>query len=361
MISRRLFAALPLAAPLVRASMRRLDIEDMRHEPLDVGRITILSLSPDGKVLASIKYPNRLCFLDATTLEPLATGEQLDELKAIDRDSVHWSPDSKRIAFSLDAWRLMQESDIFVADVATATITNVTAEDRTEEAASLMATPDALIDVYPRWLNDATLLFARHDGSDGEVATCDICTLLVESGRIETVVPLQPHGYRFVTSPPILRADSSMIMTVQGDDQASEIIIVDANGEVSPLAIQGVQAPVLVSANATHAVVQDRASGGSLLVPIDDPMATMPFGDVFAYGDGYEFIGQPAVASDPETYAGIAISRSSKKYRLFTLINGKRQDRGYLGGDVRAPACQLVGNTLLVVEPRNAWLISLGG
>lgn len=359
MLSRRNLIALTAVAPI--APLPRLDMEDTRHEPLDVGRTTILSLSPDGKVLAGIKAPNRLCFLDSTSLEPLATGEQRDELQLLDRASVHWSPDSSRIAFSLDAWRTMRDSDIYVADVATATVTNVTPEEGAEEATTPIALPDALIDVYPRWLDNATLLFARHDGSDGETATCDLCTLSLESGDIETAVPLQPHGYQFVISPPILRADGSMIMTVQGGMQAGVAVIVDADGEVSSIALEGVQAPIVVSASDTQAIVQDRASFGSLLVPFDDPTATTPFGDVFGYGDDYEFIGVPAVASDPDAYVGVAISESSGKYRVFTLIDGKRQDHGHLGGDVKAPACHLVGNALLITEPQNAWLIPLHG
>ena len=361
MISRRLFAALPASAPFMGYRLSRLDIEDVRHEPLDVGATTVLSISPDSTVLVGVQFRNRLCFMDATTLEVLALGEPLDMLQSLDRASVNWSPDSSRIAFSLDAWRMMRDSDIFVADVATATITNITAEGHGEEAAALIDITGALIDVYPRWLDDATLVFARHDTSDGEVGTCDLCTLALASGVIETALSLQPHGYQFVISPPIVRADGSMIMTVQGGMKAGEVVIVDADGEVSPVPLEGVQAPVLVSASETHAVVQDRTSVGSLLVPLDDPTATTPFGDVFAYGDGYEFIGVPAVASDPEAYVGVAISKSSGKYRVFTLIDGKRQDRGYLGGDVKGPTCHLIGNTLLVEEPQNVWLIPLGG
>lgn len=359
MISRRLFAALPLAVPLAHGSLPRLDIEDIRHEPLDVGRTTVLSLSPDGTTLAGIQARNRLCFLNASTLEVLAIGTQMDELQLIDRASVHWSPDGTRIAFSLDAHRGMHDSDIFVADSASAAITNITAEGQADETAPLMDTNDVLIDLYPRWVDNAALLFARHDSSDGEVATCNLCTLAVESGVVETAVSLQSHDYRFVTSPPILRVDGSMIMTVQGGARASEIVIVDADGEVSPVAVESMQAPVVVSANETHVVVQDRAAFGSLLIPLDDPGTARPFGDIFGYGTGYQFIGQPAIASAPERYAAVAISDSSDKYRVFTIIDGKRRDRGYLGGEVSNPTCHLVGGFLLIEEARNAWLIDL--
>ena len=361
MLSRRLFATLPVVVPFAGNLLPRLDLQDTRHEPLDVGATTILSISPDGAVLAGVQFRNRLCFLDAVTLDVLARGDQTDVLQMIDRASVHWSPDQTRIAFSLNAWRQMRDSDIYIADVATATITNLTAEGGDEESASIIDEPDVAVDVYPRWIDDATILFARHEDIGGGDSTCALSTLRVTTGAVEPFVPLDPHGYRFVSSPPLLRADGSLVMTVQGGAQPSEIVIVDAAGELTPVEIDGVQAPELQGATNTQLLVWDVAGYALLVVPIDNPAAAIPFADIFDYGDGYQFIGRPAVASAPEAYSGVAVSASSGKHRVFTMIDGERRDRGHLGGEVGNPTCHLASGVLLIAEERNAWLIDISG
>ena len=282
------------------------------------------------------------------------------ELQSIDRSSIHWSPDGTRIAFSLDTWRHMRDSDIFNADVATATISNLTAEGHQQEAASILDRPDVSLDIYPRWINDSTVIFARQRVVKSGQSTCEICTLAIESLVVESLISLHPPGYRFVASPPILLTNGSMVMTLQGGDHPSEIVIVDPVGDLMPVEIEGARVPELLNATNTQGLVWDRETHIYWLVLLDGSGEKMPLTALFEYGDGYQFIGHPTIAETPVAYAGVALSASSEKYRVFTMVGGEQRDRGHLNGDVIDPACILVKDRLFISDLRNAWLIELG-
>src|SRR5690606_36459546 len=101
------------------------------------------------------------------TYDTIARSEPMPEVSIIDHTSVTWSPDSTALAWSLDAARLMRDSDIYVFDVHSGQITNLTdAEPTDKDAVSLMdddVSGLALdVDLYPSWSADGErIYFAR--------------------------------------------------------------------------------------------------------------------------------------------------------------------------------------------------------
>jgi DNA-binding beta-propeller fold protein YncE len=136
---------------------------------VDLGDAESLSLSPDGSRLAVWNWNREepaICALDAATLAeqrcaPVPRG-------LIAADSVAWSPDGTRVAFTEEALRHGKDGDIWVADFEAGTATNLT-DDGTEE--SLRAPVGTPIDVAPAWSPDGTeIVFSRsvREGEDEE-------------------------------------------------------------------------------------------------------------------------------------------------------------------------------------------------
>ncbi len=355
MLSRRTLMALTAIAPI--APLPRLDIPDNHIEPLDVGRTSILAISPDASLLVGIESGDHLVFLDAATLEVRAESDPLDELRLVDRLSVRWSPDSARVAFSLDAWRMGRDSDIFIADVATATITNATPEGDEEEAPSLLDAGDVQIDMYPCWLDDTTLMFARnYVDSDGD-RVVGFHTLDVQTG---TTSPRELQGagsYEYVASPIFSRTDGSFVTGVMGSGNASDIITVSADGESTPVPMDGVSDPILIDASDTHLLLWDAAAATVVMVPVDDPASAIPVADLFETTD------QPVVAGfpcfGPYAVSLAAVVKYGEKMRLFLWTNGALRDCGYLTGVAADIQVQWAGDRILMAQRSDAWLFTL--
>jgi WD40 repeat protein len=113
-----------------------------------------LALSSDGTMVAGVTENETFCVWDVATFEAIAQSEPLPELRIIDDESVTWAPDGRAVAWSLNAPRLMRDSDIYVFDVESAAITNLTREpSKEEDAASLMEATgiEFGVDMFPVW------------------------------------------------------------------------------------------------------------------------------------------------------------------------------------------------------------------
>ena len=128
MIDRRSLIALTATAPFM-VKAPRLDMPDLRLDALELEDgedVKILSISPDATTIVGIKDRERLCFYrsespfyETAVIDVLSTSDPLPELQAIDPSSIRWSPDSSRIAFSINAFLYMRDSDIYVVESAT--------------------------------------------------------------------------------------------------------------------------------------------------------------------------------------------------------------------------------------------------
>jgi len=149
-----LLATLFLAAPALAQGTgwhvtRTIELEPERE---------FLLLSPDGRKIFEVNphEPDDICVRDFTTFEVTCDGIPAG---IIDITSVTWAPDSSAVAFSIDWLQSGIDSDIFVQDAETGTITNLT-DDGVEEYDE--ATEPFAVDTYPSWApGSRTLLFQR--------------------------------------------------------------------------------------------------------------------------------------------------------------------------------------------------------
>ena len=131
-------------------------------------RTTPVALSPDGQWIAGIDEEDRFCVWDAATLEPTCDAGDL----TIHPESIAWAPDSTAVAWSLDAFRLIVESDIYVFEVATGKSVNLTNDEVPGEEHAQQYITSSTIDVMPTWSRDSrSITFARAAGSPDQPGT----------------------------------------------------------------------------------------------------------------------------------------------------------------------------------------------
>jgi WD40 repeat protein len=162
-------AQTPVASPVSTAGIRYAAVPG-----------TALALSPDGTMLAGIVDRNRIVVWSTDTLDTVAESAPLDEISLIDETSLTWSPDSSALAWSLLAAVQLRDSDIYVFDVDTGEIMNLTDDDPMDRDAPrlpIMDVPDDFqplnVDILPSWTADGeNLVFARSIwGSENDAGT----------------------------------------------------------------------------------------------------------------------------------------------------------------------------------------------
>src|SRR5690606_1072649 len=121
---------------------------------------------PDGEHILNIAR-DALCLyaFDGTLVRCTnmddAVGQRLD----IDMETPVWSPDGKYVAFALNALILYVDSDIWVFEVETGALNNLT-DDNFDGGLPLNQKDDVdgvFVDLSPAWLPDGRLSFIRHD------------------------------------------------------------------------------------------------------------------------------------------------------------------------------------------------------
>jgi dipeptidyl aminopeptidase/acylaminoacyl peptidase len=127
-----------------------------------------ISLSPDGQWLLAVQR-GVPCMYETASLDLKFCVEE-PEINALDYQSVAWSPDGGRVALTENFFRQFFDSDLWVLDIKSAKLTNLT-EDHAERI-PLGADQDEkpLIDLLPTWSpNGKELLFTRSIQRTGTV------------------------------------------------------------------------------------------------------------------------------------------------------------------------------------------------
>lgn len=156
---------------------------DLREFEVMDGRI--IGLSPDGSRFAvSQPLQQRLCIFDAATLAEV-TCAATDEIAGGARllDAV-WSPDSTRLAFGEDDAQYGADSDLYVLDAASGSITNLTGDNYAGDAAEAPGT--LFVDLAPAWTPDGqSLTFSRTSWPGGVATESAIAQIAVGGGEVQ--------------------------------------------------------------------------------------------------------------------------------------------------------------------------------
>jgi hypothetical protein len=176
--------------------------------------------SPDGRWLAGIGPDKNFCVWKISSLKASCS----KTIEGIEPPSIRWSPDSSAVAFTLYAARYLIDSDIYVFDVTTGKLSDIT-DDGVEGTLSL-ADPDPAkgavdIDVYPAWSPDSqSLVFARTNWNANNRATT-LASVGRDGGKVTTLQLISPTEPLVMISPMFWLKDDSIVFSVWHADIAN--------------------------------------------------------------------------------------------------------------------------------------------
>jgi len=120
----------------------------------------------------------------------------------VDSDSIRWSPDGQYIAFAIEPWRLLIDSDIFVLSLESGQFANLTEDDYDRGFSPGREVPeDVTIDTAPAWTPDGRLTFVRHSAALDEIAP-SLWEVDPAGGEPQKIADLltAPEGFSYVPS-----------------------------------------------------------------------------------------------------------------------------------------------------------------
>ncbi|CAN5753687.1 hypothetical protein BH20CHL3_BH20CHL3_01570 [soil metagenome] len=316
-------------------------------------RITPVALSPDGQWIAGIDEEDRFCVWDAATLEPACDAGELP----IHLESITWAPDSAAVAWSLDAFRTFEESDIFVFEMETGTSVNLT-DDGIE---GMLGGPGGAVplDVLPAWSADSqSLTFARSEWTPEQHQT-ELMTIARAGGEPEPRHTVATDASLSISTPMYSLANGSLLYAVTWDEPKRGIWLLEANGatrQVLPGATTPVIVDVVESGNGTLISAYSQ-SPASEFAP-DDPFTLVlehESGDVtpLVHPDDAAILLQPAGFS-PDGSSTISVALGRRGFELVALgpetsVTLLPEPVGIAHGTLGLRAApEWVGNTILV-------------
>jgi Tol biopolymer transport system component len=167
---------------------------------------TAAFLAPDGSQFAYFKG-NDLCMYSLTAEKGKCV--TFDRI-SIDIESVRWSPDSTKLAFSENFIQTFRDSDIWVYDTAANTLKDVTPDPNRDKVATLLSNTDPnivyTIDMIPQWSSDSqSITFIRYMFNQMQDAHALFYKVNLKDSSIQEVASADTHytlsTYGFALSP----------------------------------------------------------------------------------------------------------------------------------------------------------------
>ena len=166
---------------------------------------TAAYLAPDGSRFAYVKE-RELCLYSLEGVKGDCV--TLEKDIRMDLDTVRWSPDGTKLAFSEDFFITFRDSDIWVYDTETNTITDMTPAPNRELKPISNDDPNVkfTVDIIPQWSSDSqSIYFIRYYFSQLGEAEPNFYKINVKDSTAEEVSPSGTHFafsiYGFALSP----------------------------------------------------------------------------------------------------------------------------------------------------------------
>lgn len=170
-----------------------------------------MAISPDGKWVAGPGPDRDFCIWDVATLKPQCASDR--KPMPVQLETVTWAPDSSAVAFSLDAARLLVDSDIYVMDI-DGTLHDLTDDGDNDEVSLAQDAAEVPVDMYPAWSPDSSqLAFARTTWGGDERSTA-LYTIGREGGEPDQRLVVSPQEPFVIYSPLHWLDDGTIVFSV---------------------------------------------------------------------------------------------------------------------------------------------------
>lgn len=190
-------------------------------------------ISPDGRWIAGIVglEARQIC------VWRISSGEQRcnEESARVAEASIAWSPDSRQVAFSQNGNEL--DSDVFVLDVRSNSLTNYTDDEVDDLKAARTASAFVIYDKWPVWSADGAEIFflrilnPRDEQGQRQIS---VSRIVMDTGQIVRGPELytdEPLAYVAETVgavlPPVRTPDGRMYFSLRGGRDISGIYVID--------------------------------------------------------------------------------------------------------------------------------------
>lgn len=244
-------------------------------------------------------------------------------------ESFSWSTDGSRVVFGISqALRLFVDSDLWMIDVRTGELTNLTDEGFDGPLAiggDLPAGTVVNVDVAPAFSGTGDrVAFTRWTVDGGDANPMEIAILDLKGGEVEVITRLSDDG--FAVGPPIWTADDTrLLFSIRDDGTASGVYQVDVGGS-TPALVVGADveygAPLLVGTD---------ASGDTLLVLYYETLQRR-FDTVYAVVEldpsESTVVGPAMIVDDKQPYYMAALSPDGESVALMQMIPDREEPSG---------------------------------
>ena len=239
------------ASALQSTNLRQVDLADQH----------IIGLSPNGAWLITSKQAQLCVVATDTLLEKTCV-----EAKYVDFPTLAWSPDSRRVAWTEDWAKRAVDSDIWVLEVASGKLTNLTDDGFAGTMVQAVDTNAQItVDVAPAWSPDgASLVFAR---TPADRDSTNLYRVAATGGPPEQIALVTPGYGLAIYRGVFVHADGSIIYTIAHGDTSYErngVWRINADGSNpqqlvanKPFSTDSPQkgVPIVVDVNFSHALL----------------------------------------------------------------------------------------------------------
>lgn len=193
-----------------------------------------VAMTPDGQWLAGLGPQGTVCIWDVATLAPAC----VEEVLPVREETLTWAPDGSAVAFALNL-RGLQESDIYVLERESGTLTNLTDDGVAGDLLSEeLADENPPLDDVPVWSPDSQRIAFVRSFAGAEGSSTSIMWIDRAGGEPVEVLPLDVDEAQAIFMPMHWLADGTLLysqMVLDLADPHNGVWTVGVDDGASPL------------------------------------------------------------------------------------------------------------------------------
>ncbi len=183
-------------------------------------------LAPDGQHFAVLEASG-LCIYEGDQ-EQLCV--DLEPVRALDTESIRWSPDSRYLVLTEDFYLSFSDPDIWLIDAVEGTLTDLTDDGPNKIDIGSDTWRD--LDLMPSWTADGQIIFLRYNRISGLVQSPEIHQMAVDGSGDSQIGTIETNDNPFsIFTMDVWQDKLVYIFLAQDDIPQNGIWISDLNGE----------------------------------------------------------------------------------------------------------------------------------